>query len=58
MIQLDFFHRHDVSSGPNREKLAHELLDLNYTIIALLLGGRRAVKNESCYVSDFSDPTV
>jgi hypothetical protein len=36
---LDFFHRHGVNSEPNREKVVHELLDLDYTITALLVGG-------------------
>jgi hypothetical protein len=44
-IQLDFFHRHGVNSGPNRETLAHELLDLNYTNSAPV-GGTACVRNE------------
>lgn len=36
---LDFFRRHGVHSQPNREKLVHELIDLDYTITALLVGG-------------------
>jgi hypothetical protein len=36
---LDFFHRHGGHSDPNREKVMNELLDLDYTITALLVGG-------------------
>ena len=36
---LDFFHRHGLHSEPNRENLLHELIDLDYTITALLVGG-------------------
>ena len=36
---LDFFRRHGGNSYPNREKVMHELLDLDYTITALLVGG-------------------
>ena len=36
---LDFFRRHSGNFDPNREKVMHELLDLDYTITALLVGG-------------------
>lgn len=36
---LDFFASYGVEKEPNREKLLHELLDLDYLIPALLVGG-------------------
>lgn len=36
---VDFFRRHGVHSQPNLEKLENELLDLEYTISALIVGG-------------------
>jgi hypothetical protein len=36
---LDFIARHGLKTNPNQEKLLHELLDLDYLIPALLVGG-------------------
>jgi hypothetical protein len=36
---LDFIGRHGLKAKPNQEKLLHELLDLDYLIPALLVGG-------------------
>lgn len=36
---LDYFGRYGVATEPGREKLTHELLDLEYLISALLVGG-------------------
>lgn len=42
---LDFVCRHRPNSEPNRERLLHELLDLDYTITALLVGGLACREN-------------
>jgi hypothetical protein len=36
---LDFFASYGVKIQPSREKLMHELLDLEYLIMALIVGG-------------------
>ena len=36
---LDFFGSYGLKALPNQEKLLHERLDLDYTILALLVGG-------------------
>jgi hypothetical protein len=36
---LDFISRHGVDAKPNQERMLHELLDLDYLISALLVGG-------------------
>ncbi|HXR24308.1 MAG TPA: hypothetical protein VN742_03025, partial [Candidatus Binataceae bacterium] len=36
---LDFFASYGLEKIPNREKLLHELLDLDYLLSALLVGG-------------------
>jgi hypothetical protein len=36
---LDFIGRHGVDAAPNEESILHELLDLDYLVSALLVGG-------------------
>jgi hypothetical protein len=36
---LDYISRYGVHTKPNEESMAHELLDLDYLISALLVGG-------------------
>jgi len=36
---VEFFGRHGLNSEPNQEKMLNELLDLDYTITAILAGG-------------------
>jgi hypothetical protein len=42
---LDFIGRHGVNAQPNEESMLHELLDLDYLISALLVGGLACREN-------------
>jgi hypothetical protein len=48
---LDFIGRHGVDAKPNQESMLHELLDLDYLISALLVGGLAC--RESRFVERF-----
>jgi hypothetical protein len=39
LAEMDFFMKYGPSIDPAKEKLIHELLDLDYLILALLVGG-------------------
>ena len=54
---LDFFASYGLGAPFNREDLFHELLDLDYLIPALVVGGLACRERRCCPDSSFFDPT-